>query len=99
MKARKPQQKATASKSPVARRLGQWKKAKNQNAKNQPKKLSVLRVFQDLCLFFHDFVAEDSCLVLAPTFQMSRLYAPSLPARFPGSCGESGEKYCTPGSR
>lgn len=74
----------------VARRLAQWK-----NAKNQLKKLSVLRLFQDLRLFLHDSVADDSFPILAPTCQMSRVLPPSLPAGFLAGPRESGEKYST----
>jgi hypothetical protein len=70
-----------------------------ENAKNQPEKLSVLRVFGDLRIRFHQSVAEDSCLIPAPAGSMSRLHAASLPACFSAGRRESGEKHSPPEGR
>ena len=66
--------------------------SRGKDATNQPKELSVLRVFQDLRLFFHDSVAEDSCPIPAPICQMSRLHAPTLPPDFSVRCREPRKK-------
>jgi hypothetical protein len=66
-----------------------------QNAEDQPQKLSLLRVFEDLYVFVHDFVAEDVGLVPVSSRALPCLHAAALPAHLSSRGQGSGKNSST----
>jgi len=77
-----------ASKAYRSGKVALWK-----NAKNQPEKLSLLRVFQDLRLLLGSSLAGDIVAVPDSSCAVSRMHASALPSHFRGYPRKSGKRH------